>query len=240
VVDTETKWEVADRLAKAFVQGVAEQVAQFDDCYGEAEVEEVETEARDGFIPYTNGGYDACVNAGMSLAWGSGHAPAEVARDIESSLRDAAEQFAKEHGITADEMNQWEADERARLAQPALPGMEPTYTHVEHPLRETLQEVEDSWLQEGGTYFYKVRVLFFESGNWLNDSGKDMVRLFAYLNTDYEYGRDNISWLPAMGGKADQTTDGLHVEMSLDEFIALGDEGVEALIDKAVAALDSL
>lgn len=240
MVIEETKWAVASRLANDFVEGVMAEVAGFDDCYGDYRVEAVETEARDGFIPYTNGGWDGVAYAQLSYAYSSGHAPAAVQSAIDGSLKDAAEEFERANGITVAEMDQWEADEAARLAMPALPGMAPADTFVQHPLREKLWDMQDSWMSEGGTYFYKCRVMFYESGNYRNELGTDEVRLFAYLNTDYEYGRDYISWLPAMGGKADQTVDGFARTMTLAEFVALGEEGIADLVTEAVNSLAAL
>lgn len=245
MIDTESvsreTWDKADALAKLFVEETVNTVAgQFDDCYGHVQIEPVESQSRDGFIAYTDGGWDGVAYAELSYAHGSGHVPAAVKPAIESSLDDAAEAFAEENGITVEEMNQWEADESARLAMPALPGMEPADTFVNHPLREALWEQQDDWLREGGTYFYKCRVMFYDAANSRNDSDVPMVRLFAYLNTDYEYGRDHIPWMSAYGRPADQTVDAYHVEMPLADFAALSEERIEEMAAEAVALLGGL
>ena len=246
MIDTETRpvtretWEAADRLAKRFVEETVNAVAMFDDCYGHVTVEPVESQSRDGFIAYTDGGWDGVAYAELNYAHGSGHVPAAVKPAIESTLRDAAEAFADKHGITEAEMDQWEADERARLALPALPGMEPVDKHPNHPLREQLWEMQDSWMMEGGTYFYKCRVMFYEADNYRNDSDVPMVRLFAYLNTDYEYGRDHIPWLTHYGANPDQTVDAYHVEMPLADFAALSEEQIDEMSTEAVNLLEAL
>lgn len=71
--------------------------------------------------------------------------------------------------------------------------------------KEKFWEFEHEWLSEGGTYFYKVRAIYFDAGSSRNESGEPEVFFMVGVNTDFEYGRDSISWLPYMGGKAQQT-----------------------------------
>ena len=230
---------LASPLAERFVQGVCDEVSRFDDCYGDSRVEPIETEAYDGFIPYTDGGYDGCVYAQMSYAYGSGSAPATVQADIDRCLKDVESEFAEKHGITVEQMDEEQAQAVELWNQPALPGIDKG-DYPQHPLREELYEMQDSYLSEGGTYFYKCRVMFYEPSNYRNDSGDWEVRMFAYLNTDYEYGRDSISWLPALGGKADQTSGDWERTMTAAEFIALGEDGIDDLITDAVKHLANL
>lgn len=231
--------ETAGPLAERFVEGVCNNLQGFEDVYG-TEVEPVETEAYDGFIPYTDGGYDGVAFGLLSYAYGSGSAPAAIQPYIDSSIKDAEEEFHREHGITVEELYQQRSDMWKEWEQPALPGIEkPTYP-PEPELLETWHEMEDSWLSEGGTYYYKVRVLFYRPDNYRNKSGDYEVRIFAYLNTDFGYGRDSISWLPAMGGKADQTEGNWERTMSAAEFNALGESGIDSLVEEATTHLRNL
>lgn len=238
-IETADPLEVAGPLAERFVEGVCANLERFDDVYG-TKVEPVETEAYDGFIPYTDGGYDGIAYGLLSYAHGSGFAPAEIQAIIDSTLKDAEAAFAEEHGVTVEALYQQRADMYAEWEQPAIPGIEKASYPPEPELLETWHEFEDSWLSEGGTYFYKVRVLFYRPDNYRNDSGDYEVRMFAYLNTDLEYGRDSISWMPALGGKADQTSGTWERTMTAAEFNALGEAGIEALVEEATTHLSNL
>ena len=71
-------------------------------------------------------------------------------------------------------------------------------------LQEIWQEKYNEWENEyldgeGGNYFYKARVLFFDEDNHRNVSGEPEVYFMAGINTDFEYGRDNIPWLSHYG-----------------------------------------
>lgn len=231
--------DLAAPLAQRFVEGVTGEAEGFDDCYG-SRCDEVESESRDGFIAYTDGGYEGCAYGLLSYAHGSGCAPAAIQSIIDSSLKDAEEEFQREHGISVDELYKQRSDMQDLWNQPAIPGIGKADYPPEPELLETWHELQDSWLSEGGTYFYKVSVLFYRPENYRNDSGDYEVRMFAYLNTDLEYGRDHISWLPAMGGKADQTTGDWERTMTAAEFIALGESGIDDLITEAVKHLANL
>lgn len=230
---------LASPLATRFVEGVCGEVSGFDDCYGDFRVEPVETEAYDGFIPYTDGGSDGIVYAQLSYAYRSGSAPAAVQDTIDRCLKDVETAFAEEHGITVEQLDEEKAEMIALWNQPTLPGMgkEP---YPEHPLQSAFHEMQDSSLSEGGTYFYKCRVMFYEPGNYRNKSGDYEVRMFAYLNTDYEYGRDNISWLSCYGSNPDQTSGDWERTMTAAEFIALGEDGIDDLITDVVKHLANL
>jgi hypothetical protein len=232
--------EVCGPLAERFVKGVCENVESFDDVYG-TEVEPVATEAYDGFIPFTDGGFDGVAYGLLSYAHGSGSAPAPIQAIIDSSLRDAESEFEREHGVTVESLylqrqemwEQWEA-------QKTLPGLDRPSYPPEPELLETWYEFQDSWLSEGGTYFYKVRVLFYRPDNYRNNSGDYEVRMFAYLNTDLDYGRDSIPWLRCYGKNPDQTTGDWERTMTAAEFIALGETGIDSLIEEATVHLRDL
>ena len=231
-------------LAKLYVESLCEIVENFDDCTGYSRTDPVATESYPGFIPYTDGGHEGVVYAQMSYAHGSGAGPTAVQEDIERSLKDAAEEFERTNDITVTEMDKWEAEQRTLWEQPSLPGVERAPYPPSHPLREELHEAQDSWLDEGGTYFYKARVLFYEPGNSRRDADTPddevEVRVFAYLNTDYEYGRDHISWITHYGGTPDQTTDALDRTFTGSEFLALGKDGITKLVHEAVEGLRNL
>lgn len=240
MTDTETvePLEVASPLAERFVEGVCGNLQRFDDVY-DTSVEPVCTEAYDGFIPYTDGGFDGVGRALMSYAYGSGSCPAVIQDMIDSTLKDAESEFEREHGVSVEELYKQRADMFTEWQQPALPGIDKPRCAPEPELLEDWHQYQDNWLSEGGTYYYKVKVLFYRPDNYRNKSGDYEVRMFAYLCTD-EYGRDSIPWLRPLGGNPDQTSGDWERTMTAAEFNALGESGIDALIEDATKHLKAL
>lgn len=185
-----------DGLVKHWCAAVTEDVSSFDDCYGDSRVEQVENESRSGFTPYTAGGYDGIVYANLGYAQGSGAIPAVIKPYIESGERDCEADW--------DEQNpEWPAEKIFRIAnqesgQLTLDGLS-AQGEAEQML-EKYQEFEDEWMREGGTYFYKVRALYYDSESSTRpESGEPEIYFMVGINTDFEYGRDNISWLTYYG-----------------------------------------
>lgn len=178
-------------------------------------VQDIETESRDGFIPFTNGGLDAMVMSDLATAWGSGEmGPREseiIAPFVESAQSDAAHDFiasrdelehlranvdyANAGGVLFDYFDALETDHdnRARaypdgdLFGDKLPAF---WSTDAGRLREEFYQFETEYLSEGGEYWLQFRAVFFDTDNSRNITGKPEVYFYAGVNTDFTYGRD--------------------------------------------------
>ena len=106
---------------------------------------------------------------------------------IESSQQDALEQFVQENKSVFEEL------------MPDVDVDNPTYDMVNYhllydkgygDLAEKLSEYEDSYMSEGGTFFYQLRAMYYSADNMRNESGDDEILFLAGVNLDFEYGRD--------------------------------------------------
>lgn len=176
-----------DNLVKDWCEEVSEDTSQFGDAY-DYKLEPVEHESRSGFIAFTNGGWDGIVFASLGSAYSSGDTPKVIQPYLDSALKEAEEEFDREHGEgTVKAIYAW-GDDPAQL--PLIEGVR----QPDHPLQEEWWEFQDEWLRSGDTYFYKVRALYFDSDNSRNESGEPEVFFAVGVNTDFEYGRDHIAW----------------------------------------------
>lgn len=210
-------------LCRDWITEVLEAVEGFEDVYG-TNLSEVENRHRDGFIPFTDGGFDGLGMATLSYAHGSGAALAVIQPYVDSALKDAAKDWDEqnpEHPVS------WIYAEEPE--QPTLPGIQPSREHW----REKFYEFEDEYMREGGTYFYKVRVLF-HGDQHSSQSGDPEAYFMVGINTDFEYGRDNIPWLACYGQKTQQTTWLWEKTVKVKNLNA---KRVESLIRQAIAAL---
>jgi hypothetical protein len=180
-------------LVEQWVKDVLDNLQSAEDVYG-TNIDAVENRPRDGFIPYTDGGFEGIGYASLSYAHGSGSAPAVIQPYIDQSVKDAEKEWDADnpehtvawiYGTDPEEQGQGTMFGRS--------------TEREH-WREKWYEFEDEWLSEGGTYFYKVRAIFFGVNNSRNQSGEPEVYFMVGINTDFEYGRDTIPWLACYGG----------------------------------------
>jgi hypothetical protein len=187
--------------------------------YGETEgVEPIESQARDGFIPYTSGGFEVCLPASLHSAYSSGRNPAPLQPIIDGWLKDAADEWAREF--------------------PDRPSLDDCACGDDEKLRQEAWDYESDYLcNSDECYFWKARVMFLDSDDRQNQSGKPEVFIDAYLNTDIGYGRDHIPWMPHYGGKANQTIGSFKLTIPADSFAALDDDELEALAIEAVKQL---
>jgi hypothetical protein len=182
-------------LTRRWAEEVLEAVSGFDDVYN-TDLDEVENRSRDGFIPFTDGGFNGMGYATMSYAYGSGCAPAVIQPFIDSTLKDVEEDWNKDN---PEHPTSW-LFARHDDAQLDLFGPSGERDHWQ----EKYWEIEREAFEEGSTYFYKVRVLF-HGDHHSSVSGEPEAFFMVGINTDFEYGLDHIAWLPYMGGKAQQT-----------------------------------
>lgn len=147
----------------------------------------------DGFIPFTNGGFDLTLPTDLHYVYGSGNGPAnkkvsdKIDKVIEQSLQDALQSFCEKNSeklgfyFLTDQIEKPNAD---IINYHSLHDME------QGDLAEELSEHETEFLSEGGTFFYQFRVIYYSADNARNESGEDEILFIAGTNLDFEYGRD--------------------------------------------------
>lgn len=185
-------------LFRQWARDVLDEVEGFEDVYS-VRLDEVENRSRDGFIAFTDGGFDGVGSALMSYAHGAGVTPQAIQPYLDSALKEVAEEWDKEH---PDHPVSWLWQDEE--PQPTLPGIPPGIS-LREKLKEEFWEAEDAALREGSTYFYKVRVLFYDRSNSSDQTGEPEAFFMVGINTDFEYGRDSIPWLRCYGKDPQQT-----------------------------------
>lgn len=206
--------------ARELIGGLAEMLRDGDDAIldydVERRIEPIEHEPRSGFWPWTSGGFEVCLPAALSHHWGTGCAPAPIQPLIESGESFIAEAWAERY--------------------PDRPALVACICDESIP-DEWRQEAEDweseAWSEDTDCYFWKARVMFEDAGDMNGDGKAARVHIDAYLNTDLNYGRDDIPWLRCYGRKADQTWGDFKVSFPLDKFARLQPKHLEALISSA-------
>ena len=187
--------------------------------YGDNEgIEPIETAARDGFIPYTSGGFEICLPASLNHAYGSGSVPAPIQPIIDSWLKDCADDWAREY--------------------PDRPSLMDCICGDDESLRDAACEYESEYLcNSDESYFWKSRIMFLDADDRQNETGKPEIYIDAYLNTDIGYGRDHIPWLSHYGSNPNQTIGSFKLTIPADDFAKLDDDALEALAIQAVKQL---
>ena len=187
--------------------------------YGDDEgIEPIETKARDGFIPYTSGGFEVCLPASLYHAHSSGRIPAPLQSIIDGWLKDCADDWAREY--------------------PEKPSLEDCVCGNDEKLREEAWDYESNYLcNSDECYFWKARIMFLNADDRQNETGKPEVYIDAYLNTDIGYGRDHIPWVAPLGGKANQTIGSFKLTIPADQFAAMDSDALDALAIEAVKQL---
>lgn len=174
-------------------ENVAEQFESNEMTYGITEPEKVNHTGYDGFMPYTNGGWDLMMSSTLYNLWSTGTFPEYVPtrqfmdRVIDQSLKDSLKDFCENNKA---ELEKYFTPEQVEKASGDDIGYHSLYEKNGGDIAERLSEHEMMWLEEGGTFWYQFRVLYFNSDNSHNESGEDEVFFLAGVNTDFEYGRD--------------------------------------------------
>lgn len=187
--------------------------------YGDDEgINPIETKARDGFIPYTSGGFELCLPASLHSAHSSGQIPAPLQSIIDGWLKDCADEWERQF--------------------PDRPSFNDCVCGDDEKLREAAWDYETDYLCNSDEYyFWKARIMFLDADDRQNETGKPEVFIDAYLNTDIGYGRDYIAWVAPLGGKANQTVGSFKLTMPANDFARLDDDALEALAIEAVRQL---
>jgi len=131
-------------------------------------VEKIAHLGYDGFIPFTNGGYELSFMSDLSLASGSGSHSKVIQPYIESCQKDALEYFKEEN-----------------------PNFDENSDDQDSELWQKFYEYEQEYMCEGSEFWYQLRVIFYGADNHRNVSGKDEILVISGTNTDFTYGRDS-------------------------------------------------
>lgn len=161
-----------DDLIKAEFETIATMLADFEDVLNDPDSPPsptlIENDHVSGFVPFTQGGFEIVAPALLSYAYGSGTAPPCIKPYIDAALKDAVVAFREYNDLHPEE-------------QPDDP---------DHPLYNDYCNFEYEHLSEGGMYFYKLRAIYYTSP-------EPHVVFTSAVNTDFEYGRDYIQWMPS-------------------------------------------
>lgn len=223
---TRVQMQAALERTQEIVSLLAEKIGDADEAcfqYPFADrVEKIETEARDGFIPWTHGGHHVCLAAAVSHHQSTGCAPAAIQPYIDEGERMIAEEWARQH---PERPALWDCIN----AGPGEPGYE---------WQGEAEEWEcEAWAHDDDCYFWKARAMIHAPGDLQNESGEWEVYVDAYLNTDINYGRDHIAWLSCYGGNPNCTVGDFKRTIPLADFIQLDTAALEAIVNEAIAAL---
>lgn len=220
-------FERVDALVEGWVDKVREEVESFLHDVHFTNKYHIENEAYDGFIPFTDGGWDGTGYADLSAAWGSGP-PTLIEPYIARSLKDAREEWDRDkpwapvEWLMADEPITYNLD--LFTGTETMTAEDAAREKLRNDLREEFYNFEHEWMVEGGTYFYKVRALYYSADNRRNETGTDEVLFCVAINTDFEYGRDKGNeWLWEETVKAKHLTEEVVERLADEAFRALND-----------------
>lgn len=136
-------------------------------------VEDIERDHVPGFIPYTDGGWTGTATFGFysEPSWSVD----VIQPSLEQDYDDMVEAFVAEHGVNPrndDDDQYWEHDK--------------------------WQDFQDQWEQSDDTcWFVYARAIFYGAENSRNESGEDEFFFLLGVNTDFNYGRDYVSYAPS-------------------------------------------
>ncbi len=159
----------------------------------EGNLTEINHEGYDGFIPFTNGGYDLTVPMILNYVVGSGKYPGnddikkKIDDVVEYSTQLALESFCEQH---IEQLSKLFTVEQLEKPDFDIINYHHLYDIDQGQLAETLSEYESESLMEGSTFFLQYRVLYFTADNSRNVSGEDELYFLSGVNLDFEYGRD--------------------------------------------------
>jgi len=166
------KMILPEALQNALLTALEDHASYFDkyETHGlPVDVEEIEHQSRDGFMPYTNGGYTLSFMSDLSLAWGSGSHSKVIPPFIESCLSDALKWFKDENpSFNLDD----DSNENSELL-------------------EEFYEYESEYMYESSEFWYQLRVIFFSADNYRNITGEDEIYIVSGTNTDFSYKRNS-------------------------------------------------
>ena len=144
--------------------------------------EEVESKSRDGFMAFTNGGYEATWFEYISQFSGSGNSlptaqlDAEMQRQVDYQYKNAKDRFVEEYPEIVEELGEENIDYNSL--------QEAGYESEAEQLSEWEMDFDgdDSIMCEIGAYYY-------DTENYRGVDGKDTIRLFGVVNLESPYHR---------------------------------------------------
>jgi hypothetical protein len=160
----------------------------------DTQLQEICHTSYDGFIPFTNGGFDLTLPTDLHYVYGSGNGPAnkkvsdEIDKVIEQSLQDALEAFCEKN---SEKLGFYFLIDQIKNPNADVINYHSLYDMEQGKLAEELSEYETEYMSEGSTFFYQFRVMYFAADNARNESGDDEILFLAGTNLDFEYGRDS-------------------------------------------------
>jgi hypothetical protein len=160
---------------------VQEVPSHFENSYN-AEGQEVEHESRDGFIPYTDGGYEVRWFEYLSYFSGSGYSlptsalDKEKDRQIEYNYTYAKERFMEEYPEIVEELGEENIDYNS------------LYDADYGDEAEQLSEWENDYDGEG-TIMCEIGAYYYSPNNDRGIDGKHTLRLFGLVNLESPYHR---------------------------------------------------
>lgn len=165
---TTTENETALKLIEEWVRQTTDNVGL--DAYG-YDVSPISSESYDGFIAFTDGGWDGIVTFGLHSE--ETYRIPLIAKVEEADYAWCREEFVKLHGITDEEVDDHDEWEDFRM----------------------------EWeMNDDSCWFMKVRAIFYEAENRRNETGQDEVLLCVGINDDFNYGRDSVgAWAGNIG-----------------------------------------
>jgi len=185
----------------------------------EFEPEAIEHNSRDGFIPFTNGGYRVSAMDDLGGADGRGMSAVEekyLRGYVDSAQDDSAYEFinfrdelkalrederfkygsGKNGALLFEYFDKCETDYDNRYKNPNAPEFEcmekvPAFWSTPGGIiREEFYEFEYEGMCEGCNFFWEVRAHYYSADNSRSESGQDEIYFLCGINTDLEYGRD--------------------------------------------------
>jgi hypothetical protein len=177
--------------------------------------EEVEHESRDGFIPFTDGGYEAIWFEQIGSMYGSGYKlptkplDDEMNRQIDYNLKIAKESFIEKYPEIVEELGEENIDYNSLY--------EAGYSDE----AEELSEMESNNMWDDGTIMMQITAYYYSPNNDRGIDGKHTIRLFGDVNLESPYHRK---------GNLD---DSYNIDFTFDSIAELEekiDEGIEQII----------
>ncbi|MDE2096218.1 MAG: hypothetical protein KGL39_03165 [Patescibacteria group bacterium] len=139
-------------------------------------VEPIEHEAREGFMPFTNGGW-------------SGRA-AVLFRDGKDHFKAMSSYAEQDH---KDMLCEFREDLTRKGAVDAFD--DASDEDIWNRFSNEAEKWQDGWEEsDDDVFFLDFRAVYYAPGNFRNKSGKPEVYFYAGVNTDFNYGRDSITW----------------------------------------------
>lgn len=205
--------DILEVLESKITDSIEDLPNKFEGSY-EFKGEEVEHESRDGFIPYTDGGYEAIWFERLSGMWSSGHnlptkqLDDEMNRQINYNLETAKNNFIENYPDIVEEIGEENIDYNS------------LYEAGYESEAEELSEDENEMMSED-TIMMQISAYYYSPENVRAKDGKHTIRLFGDVNLESPYHRQ---------GNLDDSFDVDITFDSLSELEEKVDEGLKQII----------